>query len=47
VANPRAGGKHAFRAWRVPGPGADETVSLRPFDPADLEAEETDDDAEG
>lgn len=47
VANPRAGVQHAFRAWRVPGPGADEKVSLRPFDPSELDVEEADDDAEG
>lgn len=46
VANPNAGVKHAFRAWRVQGPVAADPVSMRSFDPADLEVEGTDDDAE-
>jgi hypothetical protein len=47
IPNPRVGQKHAFRAWRVPGPGANEGVSLRPFDPTELEVEEIGDDADG
>lgn len=47
IPNPRAGEKHAFRAWREPGPGAAEKVSLRPFDPSEVDVDEADDDAEG
>jgi hypothetical protein len=46
IANPRAGEQHPFRAWREPGPGADETVSLLPFDPSDLEVAVGEDDVE-
>ncbi len=42
IPNPRAGEQHPFRAWRVPGPGADEAVAVRSFDPSELEEQETD-----
>jgi hypothetical protein len=44
VANPTAGQEHAFRAWRLAGSPAD-PVSLRSFDPAELELVGSDDEA--
>lgn len=43
--NPTAGQEHAFRAWRLAGSPTD-PVSLRSFDPAELEVEGSDDEAD-